>query len=99
MSAIAERIDLRLRQLPSQRAATLERISVNLLYMVEPEPLAKNGAASEGDKRAEALDALNRIASRGGMAGIDDVATWQHEQRADRLLPGRDLPGSWTAAS
>ncbi|MCB1278154.1 hypothetical protein [Prosthecobacter sp.] len=90
MSAIAEQIDLRLRQLPPQRAATLERIIVNLLDMVEGEVPMKNGGVSDDDRRAEALAALNRIASRGGMAGIDDVAAWQHEQRADRVLPGRD---------
>ncbi|MFN0077865.1 MAG: hypothetical protein ACKVY0_15525 [Prosthecobacter sp.] len=71
----AERIDLRLRQLPPQRAATLECIIVSLLDMVEPEAPAKNGTASNADKRAEALAALNRIASRGGIAGIDDTAT------------------------
>ena len=90
MSAIAERIDRRLRQLPPQRAATFERIIVNLLDMIEPESSAKNGNADVTGNRAEALAALNRIASRGGIAGIEDAAAWQHEQRADRTLPGRD---------
>jgi hypothetical protein len=90
MSAIAERIDLRLRQLPPQRAATFERIIVNLLDMIEPEASAWNGTAAVTGKSAEALAALNRIASRGGIASIENAATWQQEQRVDRTLPGRD---------
>lgn len=90
MSAIAERIDLRLRQLPPQRAATFERIIVNLLDMIEPESSAKIGNADVTGDRAEALAALNRIASRGGITSIADAATWQQEQRADRTLPRRD---------
>jgi len=90
MSAIAERIDLRLRQLPPQRAATFERIIVNLLDMIDTEVPAQNGGAGVSGRHAEALAALNRIASRGGISGIEDAAAWQHEQRADRTLPGRD---------
>lgn len=90
MSAIAEHIDLRLRQLPPQRAATFERIIVNLLDMIDTEVPAQNGNAAVTVRSAEALAALNRIASRGGIAGIEDAAAWQHEQRADRTLPGRD---------
>ncbi len=89
MSAVAELIDLRLRQLSPQKAATFERIIVGLLDMIESETPANNGIASDTDKRAEALEALNRIASRGGIAGIKEAAAWQHEQRADRVLPGR----------
>ncbi len=69
MSAIAERIDLRLRQLSPRRAAKLERIIASILDMVEPEGPANNITATDADKRAEALAALNRIASRGGLAG------------------------------
>lgn len=90
MSAIAERIDLRLRQLPPQRAATFERIIVNLLDMIDTEVPAQSGNAAVTARSAEALAALNRIASRGGIAGIEDAAAWQQEQRADRTLPGRD---------
>lgn len=89
MSAIAEHIDLRLRQLPPQRAATFERIIVNLLDMIDTEVPAQNASAAVTGRSAEALAALNRIASRGGIAGIEDAAAWQHEQRADRTLPGR----------
>jgi hypothetical protein len=91
MSAIAERIDLRLRELPPQRAATLERVIVGLLDMVEPEVPTKNGKTNEADKRSEALAALNRIASRGGIADISDASSWQQEQRSDRSFPGREL--------
>ncbi len=87
MSALAERIDLRLSQLPPQRAASLEHIIVSLLDMVETEPA---GDRAGDDKRSDALAALNRIASRGGIAGISDAAEWQRDQRADRALPGRD---------
>ena len=90
MSAIAERIDRRLRQLPPQRAATFERIIANLLDMIEPDSPIMSGNADVPSNRAEALAALNRIASRGGIAGIEDAAAWQQEQRADRTLPGRD---------
>lgn len=90
MSAIAERIDLRLRQLPPQRAARLERIIVSLLDMVEPETTANGGTTDEADKSSQALAALNRIAARGGIAGIEDGAAWQRDQRTDRVLPGRD---------
>jgi hypothetical protein len=90
MSAIAERIDLRLSQLPPQRAERLERIIVGLLDMIEPEAPAKGNATPDADKRAQALAALNRIAARGGIAGIGDASAWQREERADRVLPGRD---------
>ena len=63
---------------------------MNLLDMMEPEAPAQNSNAAFADKSAEALAALNRIASRGGIAGIEDAAAWQQEQRADRTLPGRD---------
>jgi hypothetical protein len=69
MSDIAERLDLCLRQLPQQRAASLERIIVSLLDMVESEVPRKKVSGTDADKRAEALAALNRIASRGGLAG------------------------------
>ncbi|HBJ86800.1 MAG TPA: hypothetical protein DDZ88_23675 [Verrucomicrobiales bacterium] len=90
MSAIAERIDLRLRQLPPQRAARLERIIVSLLDMVEPEVPTDGGATNGADKNSRAVAALNRIAARGGIAGIGDAEAWQREQRTDRPLPGRD---------
>ncbi len=64
MSAIAERIDLRLSQLPRPRAARLERLIEELLECVEPEAVPK---ATEEDKRQLALAALNRIAARGGL--------------------------------
>lgn len=41
-------------------------------------------------RRAQALAALNRIASRGGIAGIADPMAWEREQRADRPLRGRE---------
>ena len=90
MSAIAERIDLRLRQLPPLRAARLERVIVSLLDMEEPEAIANAGTDDDANKRSQALAALNRIAARGGIAGIEDAVAWQREQRADRVLPGRD---------
>ncbi len=87
MSAIAGRIELRLRQLPPQRAETLERIIVSLLDMFESEAPPAKPSATSG---AEALAALNRIAGRGGIAGVGDAASWQRKQRAERVLPGRE---------
>lgn len=90
MSAIAERIDLRLRQLPPQRAARLESIIVSLLDMEEPETGTNGVTTDDANKRSQALAALNRIAARGGITGIEDATTWQRDQRTDRVLPGRD---------
>ncbi len=87
MSAIAERIELRLRELPPRQAETLERVIASLLDMFESEASPAKPPASSG---VEALAALNRIAGRGGIAGIDDATTWQRELRSDRILPGRD---------
>jgi hypothetical protein len=36
------------------------------------------------------LDALWRIAARGGMKNIPDPAQWQREIRQERPLPGRE---------
>ena len=90
MSAIAERIDRRLNQLPPPRAARLEHLLVELLEFAEPELDAPSSAADDEQRRARGLAALNRIAARGGIAGIDDPVAWQREQRADRPLPGRE---------
>ena len=90
MSAIAERIDRRLSQLPPPRAARLEHLIVGLLEFVEPEATHATAQADDEHRRQLALAALNRIASRGGIAGIEDPVAWQREQRADRPLPGRE---------
>lgn len=89
MSAIAERIDRRLSALPKPRAARLEQLVVELLEIVEPGPQLANVGEAEA-RRQQALAALDRIAARGGIAGIDDPLAWQREQRADRNLPGRE---------
>ena len=90
MSAIAERIDRRLSQLPPPRAARLEHLLAGLLDLVDPEspPVGENNGQEQ--QRQNALAALNRIAARGGISGIDDPAAWQRDQRADRFLPGRE---------
>lgn len=88
MSAIAERIDRRLSQLPPPRAARLEHLLVGLLEFAEPETATL--ATDDEQRRQRGLAALNRIAARGGIAGIEDPAAWQREQRADRPLPGRE---------
>jgi len=64
MSAIAERIDLRLSQVPRPRAARLEHLIEKLLDCVEPEAAPQ---ADDEHKRQQALAALNRIAARGGL--------------------------------
>lgn len=90
MSDIAQTIDRRLSQLPPPRAARLERLIIGLLDLVEPEPAPAADDPVDTEKRAQALAALDRIAARGGLAGIVDPATWQREQRVERSLPGRE---------
>lgn len=36
------------------------------------------------------VDALQRLAARGGPLEIGDASDWQREQRQDRPLPGRE---------
>jgi len=62
--------------------------SLTIRVKAEMEPVVPDAAAS--DKRQRALAALQRIAARGGIAGITNAAAWQREQRADRTLPGRE---------
>lgn len=90
MSTIAQTIDRRLSQLPPSRAARLEHLILRLLDFAEPEVIPSGAPSYDASQRAEALAALDRIASRGGIAGIDDPAAWQREQRVDRPLPGRE---------
>lgn len=44
----------------------------------------------EAAKRSEATAALERIAARGGLEGIEDPVSWQQQVRGDRPLPGRN---------
>lgn len=90
MSTIAQTIDRRLSQLPPSRAARLELLILRLLDFAEPEAHPDGAPSNEADQLAKALAALERIASRGGIAGMDDPAAWQREQRVDRSLPGRE---------
>lgn len=90
MSAIAQTIDRRLSQLPPPRAARLERLILGLLELAEPENTSGVSDAEDNERRAQAFAALDRIASRGGIAGIEDPVAWQRRQRADRPLPGRE---------
>jgi thioredoxin-like negative regulator of GroEL len=90
MTAIAERIDRRLSQLPPSRAAQLEHLLVGLLDFAEAEDALSAEPSDDEQRRARGLAALNRIAARGGIAGISDPMAWQREQRADRSLPGRE---------
>jgi hypothetical protein len=89
MSAIAERIDRRLSQLPPQRAERLEYLLIGLLEYVEPETPAMPAVDDAQQSRARGKSALSRIAARGGITSISDPAAWQREQRTDRPLPGR----------
>lgn len=80
MSAIAERIDRRLSQLPPPRAARLEHLLTGLLDLVESDSTAPVENEGQELQRQNALAALNRIAARGGISGIDDPAAWQRDQ-------------------
>ncbi len=41
-------------------------------------------------RREVVRGALEELAARGGINGIEDPAAWQRETRADRILPGRE---------
>lgn len=56
------------------------RVQVKLLEEID--------SPSELERRRRMIEALESIASRGNLAGIDPVE-WQREQRVDRPLPGR----------
>jgi hypothetical protein len=86
MSTLAQRIDLRLSQMPVSQSERLERLFWGLLEIVETEL----SPAQDAGLRARGQAALDRIAARGGMTGIKDPSAWQREQRADRPLPGRE---------
>jgi hypothetical protein len=44
----------------------------------------------EAGQRLKVLNALRRIAARGGIKNIPDPERWQREIRQDRPLPGRE---------
>jgi len=90
MSAIAQTIDERLRRLPPTRAAHLERLIIGLLDLAESNPTPLADEVDDLRKREQAMAALDRIAARGRIKGISDPVEWQREQRADRLLSGRE---------
>lgn len=90
MSAIAQRIERHLSQLPPQRAERLEHLLIGLLECIEPEATAVDETPERQSRRSAGMAALNRIAARGGIAGIPDPLAWQREQRAERPLPGRE---------
>ena len=84
--------------------AILEPDADGTLHLPLPEELrhgkvrveATVEAVSAGETAArqanwqEAMDALRRIATRGGIRSIPDPAAWQREIRKDRPLPGRE---------
>lgn len=84
MTAIAERIQKRLLSLPAPHAARLEHLLEELLDFSESE--IQGSEASEASRRQEALDALNRIAARGGMAGIPDPNCKKSHPQENRTL-------------
>jgi len=92
MRAIAQRIDRHLSLLPPQRAAKVEYLLLGLLECIEheDEEAEQDDMVHQPSRRAAGKEALNRIAKRGGIAGIVDPVSWQREQRADRPLAGRD---------
>ena len=90
MSAIAERIDQRLSQLPPPRAARLELLLAGVLDIAESEGLGQQAEGDDELRRRKALAALQRIAARGGISGIPDPVAWQRDRRLDRPLPGRE---------
>jgi hypothetical protein len=45
---------------------------------------------TDEERRRLAVEALERIARRGGIASIPDPVEWQREVRSDKPLPGRE---------
>lgn len=89
MTAIAKRIEHRLNSLPAGRAARLAQLLEELLDLIELDEPSE--ASVEATRRKLALEAMTRLAGRGGIAGTDDPETWQRELRNDHALPGREL--------
>lgn len=54
------------------------------------ESVRTEDAAARQARWQRAMDALRRIAARGGIRSIPDPVAWQREQRKDRPLPGRE---------
>lgn len=54
------------------------------------EPVHAEEAAARQKNWEQAVNALRRIASRGGIRSIPDPVAWQREIRKDRPLPGRE---------
>lgn len=44
----------------------------------------------KAEMRRRRVEALERIAERGGIKSIPDPVAWQREMREDRPLPGRE---------
>lgn len=59
-------------------------LSVVVTLTEEEEPL------TDEERRYRGVEALERIAARGGIPSIPDAAEWQREIREDRPLPGRE---------
>ena len=54
------------------------------------EPVQAGETAARQANWERAMDALRRIALKGGIRSIPDPVAWQREQRRERPLPGRD---------
>ena len=54
------------------------------------ESISAGDAAARQASWQRAMDALRRIAARGGIRSIPDPVAWQREMRQDRPLPGRE---------
>ena len=67
---------------------------------IDPPPQAKGEVEVRGtvvdrergktSRRELVREALEQLAARGGIVGIEDPASWQRETRSDRVLPGRE---------
>ena len=62
-------------------------VPIEVDISVWEEPWGKRRVGKDRDK---AVDALRKIAERGGVRSIPDPLAWQREIRKDRPLPGRD---------
>ena len=64
------------------------RGKVKVTATLEPVQVGETAARQANWERA--MNALRRIALRGGIRSIPDPVAWQREIRKDRPLPGRE---------
>ena len=70
-------------------AATAPVVAPNESLRVTVTVVGADVMLSEPDRRTKIIQALEELASQGGIQGIPDPVAWQKNARQDRELPGR----------